>query len=156
MRPLVGLLHSYMHIPNNQKHRMKPTVFSFGYSGQDVQQFIADVHARGVVVIDTRIKPYSRRPEWNKTRLQAALGDAYVHVGELGNLNYQHDGPVQLVDLAAGVEKIEAILQRSQSVVLICICPDERDCHRRGAVTALVAHGWTVENWTAQLRSTAE
>src|SRR6478609_6265917 len=63
-------------------------IFTIGYEGTTVSEFIASLLAAGVGrVIDVRALPLSRRPGFSKTALRGALEEAgieYVHLKALG------------------------------------------------------------------------
>src|SRR3569833_1006017 len=66
----------------------KLRIFSIGYEGTTVGEFIAALKQAGVQrVIDVRALPLSRRPGFSKSPLRAALEEAgveYVHLKALG------------------------------------------------------------------------
>lgn len=55
----------------------------------------------------------------------------------LGNRNYK-GGPVEIVDLEAGLAQVAALLVH-QPVILLCVCAEVQHCHRRLAAEAIVA-----------------
>src|SRR5204863_5922335 len=63
-------------------------IFTIGYEGTTVPEFIAALKAAGVErVIDVRALPLSRRPGFSKSPLRAVLEEAgieYVHLKALG------------------------------------------------------------------------
>src|SRR3954466_4308691 len=63
-------------------------IFTIGYEGTTVGEFIAALRSAGVErVIDVRALPLSRRPGFSKSPLKAALDEAgieYVHLKALG------------------------------------------------------------------------
>lgn len=63
-------------------------IFTIGYEGATVPEFIAALHKAGVErVIDVRALPLSRRPGFSKSSLRGALEQAgidYVHLKALG------------------------------------------------------------------------
>src|SRR3954454_11509805 len=65
-----------------------PTLFTIGYEGKTVDEFLAEVAAAGVErVIDVRAVAASRRPGFSKTALGNALrerGVDYLHLRPLG------------------------------------------------------------------------
>ena len=70
------------------------------------------------------------------------MGSAYIHVRELGNVNYK-GGPVEIEDLEAGLCKLRAILERGPAI-LMCMCSNLRRCHRKVAADALAGEGYAV------------
>lgn len=67
---------------------MAETLFTIGYEGATMDEFIAALRGAGVErVIDVRALPLSRRPGFSKTPLRNALAEAgieYVHLRALG------------------------------------------------------------------------
>src|SRR3954466_11530481 len=65
-----------------------PTLFTIGYEGKTMDEFLAEVAAAGVErVIDVRAVAASRRPGFSKTALANALrerGVDYLHLRPLG------------------------------------------------------------------------
>lgn len=123
-------------------------VFTIGYEGATVAEFIAALQQSGVErVIDVRAVPNSRRPGFSKTPLRNALAEAgidYVHLRALGtpadgraaaragrqeDLERIYEGQLQLP---------EAIVQEAQMVELagerpsavLCYERDPAGCHR--------------------------
>jgi hypothetical protein len=74
--------------------------------------------------------PRSRVPGWNRIQLERLLGARYQHLKALGNRNYK-SGEIALVDLAGGLQQVEALLDAFDGVVLMCACRDGQRCHRR-------------------------
>lgn len=88
------------------------------------------------VVLDVRLRAASRDPKWNKVFLQRKLLERYVHIPDLGNLNYKDwSAPIQIKDLAAGLRHIDLYLQ-ANPVILLCACRDRKTCHRLEIVKA--------------------
>lgn len=124
---------------------MMQPLYTFGYSGRLPDQLQALVEQLDAVVVDIRFSPRSRIPDWNGGRLQKLLGKRYRHLRALGNRNYK-GGPVEFVDLAAGVVEVGELL-RQQPVVLLCVCADVQRCHRLLAAEAIAArYGVIVEH----------
>ena len=56
-----------------------PALFSVGYEGRDLDEFVRLLRAHGVtVLLDVRLNAISRKPGFSKTRLTAALADAGI------------------------------------------------------------------------------
>ena len=123
-------------------------IFTIGYEGTTVGEFIAALQAAGVErLIDVRAVPNSRRPGFSKTPLRNALAEAgidYVHLRALGT---PADGRAAAragrhSDLkriyAEQLELPEAIAQGAQMLdlagerpsALLCYERDPAGCHR--------------------------
>ena len=118
---------------------MTVQVYGIGYSGKQPQDIHRLALQMDAVVFDVRLSPRSRRPEWNKGRLQTLLGDRYVHVRELGNENYK-GGPVKIADFDAGLEMVK---KSPKPVILMCVCSKPAKCHRRDIGRMLSLRGFT-------------
>ncbi len=108
-----------------------PTIYTWGYSGRSITELIALRDRLGALVVDTRYVPRSRRPEYNRRRLEAALGADYVWLREFGNLNYKggpHD-PVRLNEPEQGLLRLRPLITPARPPLLICQCPTTF-CHR--------------------------
>lgn len=123
-------------------------IFTIGYEGATVAEFISALQAAGVErVIDVRALPLSRRPGFSKSPLRAALEQAgieYVHLKALGT---PADGRAaaragrhaELERIYAGqLELPEAIVQSAQMLelarerpaALLCMEREPANCHR--------------------------
>jgi uncharacterized protein (DUF488 family) len=123
-------------------------IFTIGYEGVTVPEFIAALQKAGVErVIDVRALPLSRRPGFSKSPLKAALAEAgieYVHLKALGTPaegrtaaragRHEH-----LKRIYAGqLELPEAIVQSAQMLdlagekpsALLCMEREPAHCHR--------------------------
>lgn len=99
-----------------------------------------------LVMIDTRLKPWSNRPAWRAEMLKATYGERYRWAGQyLGNMNYKNGGPVRLADPVAGLRGLRHWLQHGYDLLLLCGCADYARCHRKTIVEALQAELPTIE-----------
>jgi len=129
-------------------------IFTIGYEKRSVDDLIWILQSRGVErVVDVRLTPWSRRPDFSKKRLTAALaqaGIAYEHMGGLGNPPAIRDvylaGDTEaghrqfrehLADDAGAAVDDLVLLADNQRVALLCLERDAGRCHR--SVVAAVA-----------------
>jgi uncharacterized protein (DUF488 family) len=123
-------------------------VFTIGYEGATVPEFIAALHkARVERVIDVRALPLSRRPGFSKSPLKAALAEAgieYLHLKALGtpaegrsaaragrheDLKRIYAGQLELPEaIAQSAQMLE--LAREKSSALLCMEREPEHCHR--------------------------
>ena len=124
-------------------------IYTFGYQGQN-QALLSDAlkEINGVLV-DVRLAARSRVPAWNKSHLHELLKDRYVHIRNLGNLNYKNDGPVEIVDLETGLQEV-LLLAKRRSVVLTCVCKNLCGCHRETISNALRERGIETEEFVIE------
>lgn len=129
-------------------------IFTVGYERRSIDDLISLLLARGVAhVVDVRLTPASRRPDFSKKRLRSALeaaGIAYEHRGALGNPPAIRElylaGDVELghkrfrehLENGASVALDEfAELLGEETVALLCLERDPQRCHR--SVVASIA-----------------
>jgi uncharacterized protein (DUF488 family) len=123
-------------------------IFTIGYEGTTVGEFIAALHRAGVRrLIDVRALPLSRRPGFSKTALRGALEEAGIEYLHLKALGTPADGRAaaragrhaDLERIYAGqLELPEAIAQSAQMLALanempsalLCMEREPAHCHR--------------------------
>ena len=123
-------------------------IFTIGYEGTTVGEFVAALQAAGVQrIIDVRALPNSRRPGFSKTPLKGALAGAgidYVHLRALGtpadgraaaragrhdDLERIYAGQLELPEaMAQGAQMVE--LAREKPSALLCYEREPSGCHR--------------------------
>lgn len=113
------------------------SLYTFGYSGHQPEKLLALAEQLDAIVADIRFSPRSRVPHWNGGRLAKLLGGRYHHLPALGNRNYK-GGPVEIVDLEAGLAQVADLLAH-QPVILLCVCAEVERCHRRLVAEAVIA-----------------
>ena len=121
---------------------MRGRVYLLGYAApgaaEQLERWMADA---SVVLVDIRLAARSRwLRQWNKGWLVRQWGDRYVHESRLGNLNYRdRSQPIEIRDLPGGLATVTDLLSQNRSVVLLCACADESQCHRRVVAEALAS-----------------
>lgn len=123
-------------------------VFTIGYEGTTVPEFIAALKQAGVErVIDVRALPLSRRPGFSKTPLKGALEEAgveYLHLKALGtpaegrtaaragrhaDMARIYAGQLELPEaMAQSAQMLE--LARERPTALLCMEREPAHCHR--------------------------
>jgi uncharacterized protein (DUF488 family) len=138
-------------------------IFTIGYEGATVPEFLAALQAAGVErVIDVRALPLSRRPGFSKSPLRAALeevGIEYVHLKALGT---PADGRAaaragrhaEMAQVYAGqLELPEAMVQAAEMIelakekpsALLCFERDPAHCHRTLLLDAVAGEAEIVD-----------
>jgi uncharacterized protein (DUF488 family) len=127
---------------------MSLRIFTIGYEGTTVAEFIAALKTAGVQrVIDVRALPLSRRPGFSKSPLRAALEEAgieYIHLKALGTpaagraaaragrhaeLQRIYAGQLEIPEgLAQTAQMLE--LAEEKPSALLCMERDPAHCHR--------------------------
>jgi uncharacterized protein (DUF488 family) len=122
------------------------TLFSVGYEGRTLDEFVTELVANGIeVLVDVRLTPISRKAGFSKRALAEALagaGIAYHHEAALGNPQDNRD------DFRRGLQAarqryerhldngarstFEGVVQLAQGskVALMCFERDHSTCHR--------------------------
>lgn len=114
------------------------TIYTLGYTGCSPDALRKFVQHSSTFVIDTRLSPRSRNVAWNTEALVKLLGRGYYrHVKDLGNRNYQSDGPIAILNLARGLAEVQPVLASGMNVLLLCACPKPTECHRSIVADAL-------------------
>jgi uncharacterized protein (DUF488 family) len=126
----------------------RPPLFTIGYEGKTVAEFLDELAAAGVeLVIDVRAVAASRRPGFSKTALAGALGQkgiGYLHLRPLGTpasgRQAARQGRIEEMReiYAAQLETPEAGLALEQALeaaggkktALLCYEAEAADCHR--------------------------
>ena len=123
-------------------------IFTIGYEGATMPEFLAALQAAGVQrIIDVRALPLSRRPGFSKTPLKGALQEAgidYVHLRALGTpasgraaaragrhseMARIYAGQLELPEaMAEEARMIELATERPSA--LLCFERDPAHCHR--------------------------
>jgi uncharacterized protein (DUF488 family) len=123
-------------------------IYTFGYRGAGttmnpliMEVFTSFIKAHHVKLVDIRLSPRSRFfPAWRKGALQRHFQEDYVHVPQLGNLNYQdHSLPIQIANREEGLAVVLHLLDCGWSVCLLCACSHVEHCHRLTVANMLVA-----------------
>lgn len=123
-------------------------IFTIGYEGATVPEFIAALGAAGVErVIDVRALPLSRRPGFSKSPLRAALAEAgidYVHLKALGtpaegrtaaragrhaDMERIYAGQLELPEAMAQSAQMLDLASEKPSA-LLCMEREPKHCHR--------------------------
>jgi hypothetical protein len=117
---------------------MTNRVYPVGYSAGGSSEYIAGLMAQpAMLLIDSRLKPYSWREEWKQEALQVKYGERYRVAGKfLGNLNYR-GGEIKIADLATGLKGLQRYLDEGYDLVILCECCNWSTCHRKVIIEAL-------------------
>lgn len=133
---------------------MPITVYTWGYTREGTRD-PWPIHAleqvreeRSALIVDTRIKPYSRFKEWAMPNLRRVFRSNYTWIEDFGNLNYDSwTKPIVLADPAKGLAwLLKKGLSQTRPPLLLCMCPTTF-CHRTEVAKYLAEHaGWTIEH----------
>ena len=123
-------------------------IFTIGYEGTTVDEFIAALQGAGVErIIDVRAVPLSRKPGFSKNILKAGLAEAgidYVHLKPLGtpadgraaaragrqsDLERIYAAQLDLPEAIVAAEQMRELAEAKPSA-LLCFERDPKSCHR--------------------------
>lgn len=126
---------------------MRPTVYTFGYTGRQLSELLALCDQVNGCVVDVRYSPRSRNPTWTRKRLHEALGDRYAWLRGFGNINYRTEGPIVLAGFDAAAAALGTLLLAGRSPIMLCACSGPTGCHRAIVASRVAASiGTTVVN----------
>ena len=136
---------------------MALTIFTIGYEGTTLPEFIAALQAAGVArVIDVRAVPLSRKPGFSKNNLANGLAEAgidYVHLKALGtppegreaarkgrqaDLERIYAGQLDLPEAIVAGQRMRDLAAEKPSA-LLCFEREPAGCHRRLLVKAVAS-----------------
>jgi uncharacterized protein (DUF488 family) len=131
-------------------------VATIGYQGSTVQDFLRTLQKAKVdIVVDVRAVASSRLPGFSKSRLAANLAEAGIAYEHLRSLGTPADGraaaragrhaemhaifarQLETAEAQAGLDRVEALVQSSQKIALLCFEHDPKECHRTLVAAAL-------------------
>lgn len=138
-------------------------IFTIGYEGTTVPEFIAALKEAGVErVLDVRALPLSRRPGFSKTPLRGALEEAgieYVHLKALGtpadgrsaaragrheDMARIYAGQLELPEaMAQSAQMLE--LAREKPSALLCMEREPEHCHRTLLIKAIASDAEVID-----------
>jgi len=109
---------------------MEADLLTIGYGGKKPVDFFAELEElKPDVIVDVRENPFHAfLGAYTRKGLEMRLGSRYIWIKELGNTSRVL--PPTLVDEALGLEKLHALMQHHNRVVLLCAEKDEERCHR--------------------------
>ena len=143
------------------------TLFTAGYEGRSMEDFLAGLREHGVQLLaDLREAPVSRKPGFSKSPLAGALkaaGIDYVHLRALGcpkpiRDRYKQDGDwarytrafLEHLERQQGALEELGSLARNHVTALLCYEADYNRCHRTYVADAVAGRsGMNVVHITA-------
>ncbi len=114
-------------------------VYPIGYSALGAQERIDELTKQpNVLLIDTRIKPWSWNQDWRKEALEKAYGERYKWAGKyLGNAALG-TGRIEIAEPLIGIPGLIKYLREQHDLILLCQCQVYNDCHVRSIVDFLL------------------
>lgn len=114
-------------------------VYTLGYARWTIEQVATTLQDLDGVLVDIRHAPYTSKPGFTKSELDARFRDRYRHLEAFGNVNYK-DGPIKLANPERGLKVIREL---HRVPILMCGCRSATECHR-STVAARIADQWPV------------
>ncbi len=120
-------------------------VFTIGYSGMQIAEFIGVLKAHGIEeVVDVRSFPTSRKEDFCKEKLREHLkssGISYCHLRALGG--YRRPSYLAYTRTGEFRRGIEELIRRARSrrIAVMCLETNPRHCHRRFIARELEKRG---------------
>lgn len=111
-------------------------IYSIGYAKLTPEQLEQTLRERNInLLIDVRSVPYSRKPNFNRKRLEQQFGlEVYIWKGDVLGGKY---GPVH----DDGIEYLLRLSKEGKQI-LMCLENNPRDCHRYQDIgVRLLEHG---------------
>ncbi len=137
------------------------TIYTLGYSGWKIDDIRATMDRLDAVLVDVRMVPRSRVPQWSCYSLSREFGHRYAWVRELGNENYKGTfEQIQIANFPAGEKRLRELLalsnveglalspaegaSGSKAIILLCGCKDVTQCHRK-LLAERLAEAWSAD-----------
>jgi len=124
------------------QQQLEWNICPLGYNARGADQALDRLmQDERVLLIDTRLKPWSVRPEWRREAMEKKYGRRYRYAGVvLGNLNYNiPDSEIELANWREGKRGLLLYLSEGYKLILLCGCREYSGCHRKRIVELLCA-----------------
>lgn len=116
-------------------------IYTTGYTGTHAAKgtdkraaMLAFLEKHNAVLVDIRINPWSRNPDWCKAELERFFWGRYWWVQNLGNCNHrgQLGEGFHIKNMEVGCAQLGEITCRTgaKALVLFCACCSDECCHR--------------------------
>jgi Protein of unknown function, DUF488 len=109
-------------------------LYTLGYAAPSAAFILETLLSEpGTLLVDVRLHTGSHRyPEWRAKALVRRYGERYLHVPAFGNVHYRTpEQPLQLADPEEGVGWAIPLLHQGWNLVLLCVCKNYEQCHRK-------------------------
>ncbi len=113
-------------------------VIPFGYTDGGITELERLMRDESAYLVDIRLSPRSRFQAFDQQALQARFHKRYIHMSELGNVNYRNGQPIQIAYPGRGIPRLVNGLKRGYAIVLMCGCKHYELCHRQTVVKFLL------------------
>jgi uncharacterized protein (DUF488 family) len=98
-------------------------IFTIGYQKLTVERLVQIMDEKKIaVLVDVRSVPYSRKPDFNRKKLEKILGPRYAWLGDILGGKF---GPAK----PQGIDKLLELVPQFP-VLVLCMEDNPCDCHR--------------------------
>jgi len=106
-------------------------IYTIGYNAWSFYEFKTKIEELGnILIVDVRYSPKSFNPFWGKKNLLKHFKGNYVHIPNLGNINYKNGKPIKVCNLDKGCKRLLKQIG-DNDCLLLCACEDVETCHRK-------------------------
>ena len=99
-------------------------IYTIGYERRTAAHILTIAQCLDAIILDVRGTPRSRKPDFQKSKLEQLWGSRYAWLGDLlGNHGGYHVTP-------KGLEALDAHYRGSRNCLLMCMEAAPADCHR--------------------------
>jgi len=117
---------------------MQGSIIPYGYAASNIAELEQLMRDERTYLVDIRLSPQSRIQAFTKPMLEARFPKHYIHMPELGNINYRSpEQGIQIASPVRGIERLVRGIRQGYTLVLMCGCRDYESCHRRTVVELL-------------------
>lgn len=114
-------------------------VYPIGYSMPGAQERIDELlQDPKVLLIDTRIKPWSWNEAWRKEALEQRYGQRYRWAGKLLGNPAKDTGRLEVADPEKGIAGLLKYLSEGHDLIILCQCKEFAKCHTSIIVSLLL------------------
>lgn len=105
-------------------------VYAIGYSTPGARERVDELlQDSKILLIDTRITPWSWDDQWKGDALKDRYGEKYRYAGKyLGNVGYKSDY-IKIADIDTGTRGLDYYFGRGYDLILLCQCKKFNKCH---------------------------
>jgi hypothetical protein len=117
---------------------MQGKIIPFGYANGGIPELERLMAMENAYLVDIRLSPRSAWQALNKEALQARWPSRYIHMPELGNVNYnRQEQGIKIADETQGIARLINGISQGYTLLLMCGCKRYESCHRKTVVSLL-------------------
>jgi hypothetical protein len=117
---------------------MQGKIIPFGYANGGIPELERLMARENTYLVDIRLSPRSAWQRFHKEALQVRFPKRYIHMPELGNVNYnRQEQGIKIADETRGIARLMRGISQGYTLLLMCGCKRYESCHRRTVVNLL-------------------